>query len=120
MSYEASQIILKQQEGYDKARRLWWILVGVGLACTLASWGIMRYMQTTSGGTLAENEFLAAASLGLMVLAYVLIIGAFIYDIRKIRPMRKHADEVTSAMTDKRRKRLIAEEEQRKKESKKK
>ena len=104
--YDAAQIILKQQPGYDKARKLWWGLMIAGVLCTLGSWGVMQYMRNT--GT--ESYALAGLSIGLMIAAYALIIGAFIYDLRKVRPMRNKADELTRGMSRRRMQKVIEED----------
>jgi hypothetical protein len=114
VAYDATQIVLDQQPGYKTARRISWGTMIVGMVFAIASFLIMQYMQR--GGTASES--LAALSIGLMVLAYVSIIGSFVYDYIKVRPMRKKAEETTSGMTQKRMKRMIAENEARKAEEK--
>lgn len=104
--YDTAQVILKQQPGYDKARKLWWGLMIAGIVCTLGSWGVMQYMRNT--GT--ESYVLAGLSIAFMVAAYVLIIGAFIYDIRKVRPMRTKADELTRGMSRRRMQKVLEED----------
>ncbi len=107
IEFEASQILLKQQPGYQRFQRLWYILMGVGVACTLGSWGLMTYMQNTGN----ESQVLMAACIALMVAAYVIIIGDFIFDLVKIRPLRKKASEQAASMTLRRKRKLIAEHE---------
>ena len=114
VAYDATQIVLDQQPGYKTARRISWGTMIVGMVFAIASFLIMQYMQR--GGSASES--LAALSIGLMVLAYVSIIGSFVYDYIKVRPMRKKAEETTSGMTQKRMKRMIAENEARKAEEK--
>ena len=107
LEYDAAQILLKQQEGYARTQRIWWILMIVGVICTIASWGIMRYMQSNG----IENQSYMVLCIALMVLDYVLIIGDFIFDMVKVRPMRKKAQEQASGMTQRRKRRLIEEKE---------
>ena len=107
ISYDATQILHKEQPGYKASQRLWWILMGVGVACTIGSWGIMHYMQSSGN----ESQTLMATSMVLMVVAYVVIIGAFIFDLVKVRPMRKKAEELADGMTLRRKKKLIEEHE---------
>ena len=114
VAYDATQIVLDQQPGYKTARRISWGTMIGGMVFAIASFLIMQYMQR--GGSASES--LAALSIGLMVLAYVSIIGSFVYDYIKVRPMRKKAEETTSGMTQKRMKRMIAENEARKAEEK--
>ena len=95
--YEAKKAYLNKSDAYRFTQRVWF------------SFLIMRNMQS-NGGT----ESMATASVVLMVLAYVLIIGAFIYDLIKVRPLRNEANEKLAGMSKKRLNQLIAEEEERK------
>jgi len=104
--FDATQVALNQQEGYTKARRLWWGLMIAGIVCTVVSWGIMQYMQNSGN----ESSALMTLSIVLMVAAYLLIIFAFIYDFRKIRPMRRRAEELTSGMSQRRLRRMLEED----------
>lgn len=106
LAYDASQTVLKQQPGYERGRRIWWATMGGGLGCTFLSWGIMHYVQESG----VQSEVLTSLSVVLMVVAYALIIGGFIYDFRKVRPMRQRADELVSGMTQKKMRKLVDEE----------
>ena len=107
--YEAKKAYLNKSDAYRFTQRVWWGLLGGGMVCSVISFLIMRNMQSNGG-----NESMATASVVLMVLAYVLIIGAFIYDLIKVRPLRNEANEKLAGMSKKRLNQLIAEEEERK------
>jgi len=107
--YEAKKAYLNKSDAYRFTQRVWWGLLGGGMVCSIISFLIMRNMQSNGG-----NESMATASVVLMVLAYVLIIGAFIYDLWKVRPLRNEANEKLAGMSKKRLNQLIAEEEARK------
>ena len=107
--YEAKKAYLNKSDAYRFTQRVWWGLLGGGMVCSIISFLIMRNMQSNGG-----NESMATASVVLMVLAYVLIIGAFIYDLIKVRPLRNEANEKLAGMSKKRLNQLIAEEEERK------
>ncbi|MDI9589824.1 MAG: hypothetical protein QM302_02060 [Acidobacteriota bacterium] len=115
LASDAKRALLRSDEGYRLTQRIWWGLIAVGIVCTMISWLIMRYMQSTG----VESGALAAASVALMVVAYVLIIGAFIFDMVKVRPLRNQADARVSGMSRKRMRQLV-DEEQRRKAAKKK
>ena len=85
-------------------------LLGGGMACSIVSFMIMRYMQSGQ----SSSESMATVSVVFMVLAYALIIGAFIYDLVKVRPMRNEANDKLGGMSKKRLNQLIADEEARK------
>ena len=107
--YEAKKAYLNKSDAYRFTQRVWWGLLGGGMVCSIISFLIMRNMQSNGG-----NESMATASVVLMVLAYVLIIGAFIYDLINVRPLRNEANEKLAGMSKKRLNQLIAEEEERK------
>ena len=114
VAYDATKVVLNQQPGYRQTQRIWWGAMIVGIVCTVGSWLIMRYLESSG----QQTTSLAYLSIALMVLAYALIIGAFIYDLVKVRPMRKKAEQVMGGMSQKKMKRILADEEQRKSEAK--
>ena len=111
--YDAQQVVLKQQPGYKKLTRIWWTMLGVGFALSLGSFLIVRYLQGHADAEIATT--LAAASMGMMVAAYVFIIGAFILDIVKIRPMRNAARDTVAGASRRKLNRIIEEDAKSKK-----
>lgn len=99
-----SNIILKQNDHYNKYRRIWWVLLGAGLVLTAVAWLCMFVFPGASSDV---TEPLGVVSVIALVLAYVAIIGAFIFDWVKVRPIRKRADAEVAGMTDKRMQQLI-------------
>lgn len=109
MIFDAKRAILNQMPEYQKAQKIWWGLLIAGILCTLLGWGILQQLNANNIG-----KGFGAASVAAMVLAYVLVIGAFIFDIWKVRPMRKAADEQVVGMSKRRMQRVIEEDEARK------
>ena len=94
----ASQIVLKQIPGYKRSQRVWWGLLGTGFVCTIISWLLPNlFPQQLNEGTTP----MGVAVFIMLVAAYALIISAFVYDWRVVRPMRKKAEATTGAMTNK-------------------
>ena len=94
----ASQIVLKQIPGYKRSQRVWWGLLGTGFVCTIISWLLPNlFPQQVNEGTTP----MGIAVFIMLVAAYALIISAFVYDWRVVRPMRKKAEATTGAMTNK-------------------
>ena len=93
----ASQIILHDTPGYKKSQKVWWGLLGSGFVCTIVSWLIPNVYPKAVESSAALNVVL----LILLILAYGLIIAAFVYDWRVVRPMRKKAEATTNRMTNK-------------------
>ncbi|MDD6601534.1 hypothetical protein [Parafannyhessea umbonata] len=94
----ASQIVLKQIPGYKRSQRVWWGLLSTGFVCTIISWLLPNlFPQQVNEGTTP----MGVAVFIMLVAAYALIISAFVYDWRVVRPMRKKAEATTGAMTNK-------------------
>lgn len=94
----ASQIVLKQIPGYKRSQHVWWGLLGTGFVCTIISWLLPNlFPQQVNEGTTP----MGIAVFIMLIAAYALIISAFVYDWRVVRPMRKKAEATTGAMTNK-------------------
>lgn len=95
----ASQILLKNSDEYRKGYRLWWILLGIAVGVTVVSWLLVYNFPDQSSD---YSTPLGIFSIVAIVLAYACIIGAFVYDWRHVRPLRKRADAAVAGMTEKR------------------
>jgi len=67
-----------QPEEYKKWKRVYWILLGVGIVAVAGSFFIMQ-------GTEGYSPFLIV----LLVIAYSAVIAAFVVDFKKVRPFTK-------------------------------
>ena len=110
VAYDAKKIMLEQVPGYKRSQKIWWGMLIAGIVLTAASW---LYMRTVGNGAQVTGD-MAIPSIVMMVVAYVLVIGAFIYDLVRVRPMRNQVDDQLNGMTKKRMRRVITEEERRK------
>lgn len=105
----ASRALLNKQPGYKKAQRVWWIALVIGLVMTLLSYSLGQlYPQATAEPTSAMGILVLA----LMIMAYVVIIGAFVYDWRVVRPMRKKVERDSASLTNKRMEQILKEDAQ--------
>lgn len=94
--YTASTILLKQDEDYTKRRRVWWALLGAGMLIIIALW-IWLFGLSGNGGKVTSGAQMAA-----IVIAYAVIIAAFVYDFTRIRPIRNmYRDQVEGMSTNK-------------------
>lgn len=103
----ATQVLLRQQPGYKKSQRVWWGLLGSGLGATVISWALSTFYPsevTSSATPVAIVAFI------LLVAAYALIISAFVYDWRVVRPMRKASEAASNGMTKSKVDKVIAAE----------
>lgn len=101
----ASRIILSSKPGYKSGQRMWWILLGVGMACTLLSFALSNIYTADQATGLAGLIMLV-----LIILAYGCIIVAFVYDWRNVRPLRKAADREVASLSEKRVMQIIEED----------
>ena len=103
--YTVSNILLKQDEDYTKRRRIWWIV---------AIWASLYFAPA---GMVSSPVQMVG-----IVLSYVIILGDFIYDFARIRPLRNMYRAQAEGMSENKLNALIeraaAEEDQ--KDSKKK
>lgn len=93
-----AQILLESDPKYKPRRRVWWTLIGIGfatMACSLVPTAI------DSAQAQDYSSPLGIASIIFMIICYVTIISAFIYDFVKIRPMRKATQGAASGLTRK-------------------
>jgi len=67
---------MPNSEEYKKWRRIYWILMAIGVATVIITF-IMNY------------AFKSTASIWVIAVAYVAIIGAFLVEFRKVRPLIK-------------------------------
>ncbi len=116
--YSLAQSYLETDEEYKRARKTWWILLGVGIALVVIAFTLYGFVRQQGENA---NEVLAFLGLASMVLAYGCVIVGLIYDWVKIRPLRTKVNERVASMSDKRVKTILnqkareqAEEEQRK------
>ena len=96
----ASNILMAEDPTYRFRRKIWWLLLGLGVACTVLAWIFFAVFQGVTG----------VPGLISLIGAYVFIIGGFVWDWFRIRPIRKETDEMVSHFTDKRIQDIIDED----------
>lgn len=91
-------LMLRKNPDYKATDRVWWVLLGGGFAMTIVSLAMVyvfpnvAYDFRTLGGI---------ASIASLVLAYAFIIGAFVFDVVKRRPLRRAVERKVRGMSDK-------------------
>lgn len=98
MRTRAYDVVLRSIPEYRKTEKVFWIIVGVGFVLAVISL-VSAYVF---GSEPSLDTWQGVVSVGSLVLAYVLIIGGFIFDLVKRRPFRKRAEAQVRGMTDKR------------------
>lgn len=94
----AYDLVLRNMPEYRRTERVFWIMVGVGLAMAVVSLACVYFF----GETTNLSTWQGALSVGTLVGAYACIIAAIIYDFAKRRPFRKQVQARVNGLTDKR------------------
>ena len=92
--YSVSSIMLKDDPDYKRLRRVFWVLLALGMVAILAIWVLLFGLSDSTG------EMTSAVQLAGVVVAYALVIGAFVYDFVKIRPLRNYYRAQAEGMND--------------------
>ena len=105
-------ILLDADPAYKRTQHVWWVMLGVGFAMTLATFGI-NYALNNMESPDPSSPLVSIAMIAIVV-AYVCVFGAFIYDWRKGRPIRKEVDARVDGMTRKKMEQIVREDAERK------
>ena len=87
--YTVSNILLKQDEDYTKRRRIWWIVLAIGMVLVVAIWASLYFAPA---GMVSSPVQMVG-----IVLSYVIILGDFIYDFATCTARRPRACLRTSS-----------------------
>ena len=101
--YAVSNELLKGEPDYKSRRRVFGVLLAVGLVATLAVWLVLLGIDTGAADIAQPVQIVG------LVIAYVCIIAAFIYDIVRIRPLRNDARRRAEGMSEAKQIALIEE-----------
>ena len=93
--YTASSQLMKEDPDYPRLRRIWWVLLAIGIAALIGTWVMLAVMGQEGMATSAGQT----AQFALIIAAYPAIIIAFIFDFMKIRPIRNACREKAAGMT---------------------
>lgn len=102
--YTASNIMLKKDPEYKHLRTIFWVLLAIGMVIIIAAWAMMFGLDEQA----VQDTY--AIQLGCVIVAYVFIIGTFIFDFVKIRPLRNFYRSQAEGMPEKKIIALIEQE----------
>ena len=94
--YTASNALMKENPDYAPRRRMFYILMGIGIALLVVAWVLMGLWGNNG------SDFERGAQFWIVVLAYVPVIGAFVYDMVRIRPIRNEARAQAEGLSESR------------------
>ena len=89
--YAASSIMLKADPDYKRRRMIFWLLTGAGLLLIISAALMMQG---------AGDAAVTTPQIVVIVVSYALVIGAFIFDWVRIRPLRNAYQAKAGGMTD--------------------
>ena len=95
--YAVANELMRQDADYPKHRRVWWGMLGVGVVALVIVW-VMLFAQSQNG---QPTDVMQTQQLVIMGISYAAIIGGFIFDFVKIRPIRKAARAKAEGMSEK-------------------
>lgn len=93
-AYAVSNELLRDEPEYKSRRRVFWGLLAVGVVATVIVWIMMTMFPAGTDGTVQ------IAQIAGLVVAYATIIGSFIYDLARIRPIRNDARRRAEGMSE--------------------
>lgn len=94
--YTASNALLKEDKDYVRLRRIWWVLLGIGIVALIGTWVLLAVL----GQDAANMKAAQTAQMAMIIAAYAAIIAAFIFDFIKIRPIRNACGATAAGMSD--------------------
>ena len=94
--YTAAQALMKEDFEYNRYRRVWWVLLGLGIAGIVVTWVAMALVSNGN----ASQEAMQVMQIAGIVVAYAAIIIAFIFDFIKVRPIRNQCRTIAEGMSD--------------------
>lgn len=93
--YSAANILMKKDEEYRSMRRIFWVLMTIGIIAIFLVWFIlMGVFNSLSASTVSVVQIVG------LVIAYGFVLGAFVFDFVKIRPIRNFYKAQVAGMTD--------------------
>ena len=104
----AYDIMLRSNPGYKRTERVFWIILGGGMALAVISL-VCVYLFGQDVNNMAGWQ--SVLSVGSLVAAYALMIASFIYDWTKRRPYRKQTEGRIRGLSDKRLLELLEQEQ---------
>lgn len=92
--YSAANVLMREDEEYMKQRKIFWMIMVLGIVFIAIGWAMLLAFGDAPERSYQTLEIAAIA------LSYVCIIGGFIYDMVKIRPIRNKHRAVAEGMSE--------------------
>lgn len=92
--YSAANVLMREDEEYMRQRKIFWMIMVLGIVFIAIGWAMLLAFGDAPERSYQTLEIAAIA------LSYVCIIGGFIYDMVKIRPIRNKHRAVAEGMSD--------------------
>lgn len=91
--YTAADTLMDADPEYRRYHRIWWVILIVGIAALVALW---IYASTADDDQSISSIFESVT----LIIAYGSIIGALIFDMVKVRPIRNRYTTIAEGMSE--------------------
>lgn len=92
--YTATNVLMKESFEYSRARRVWYVLMGCGVAFIVIAFILLSAIGEQATGSARIAQYVVTG------VSYAVIIAAFIWDFIKVRPIRNAARAKAASMSE--------------------
>lgn len=93
--YAVSEALMEADPDYQRYHRIWWAILIVGICGLVALWIYASFSADSDSSTI-DSVF----EIVCLVIAYGSIIGALIFDMVKVRPIRNQYQTIAEGMSE--------------------
>lgn len=92
--YTVSNVLMKDDPDYNKRRRVFWVLLVVAVIAAIGVWVVMLGLPEEALSVSQPVQIVG------LIISYACIIGAFVYDLVRVRPLRNEARRRAEGMSE--------------------
>ena len=92
--YTVSNVLMKDDPDYNKRRRVFWVLLVVAVIAAIGVWVVMLGLPEEDLSVSQPMQIVG------LIISYACIIGAFVYDLVRVRPLRNEARRRAEGMSE--------------------
>lgn len=92
--YTVSNVLMKDDPDYNKRRRVFWVLLVVAVIAAIGVWVVMLGLPEEDLSVSQPVQIVG------LIISYACIIGAFVYDLVRVRPLRNEARRRAEGMSE--------------------
>ena len=92
--YTVSNVLMKDDPDYNKRRRVFWVLLVVAVIAAIGVWVVMLGLPEEDLSVSQPVQIVG------LIISYACIIGAFVYDLVRVRPLRNEVRRRAEGMSE--------------------